>query len=147
VGTSGLAIVAAKVAHYTSERWLLAVAVPVWVAALCIYGLMTWLILWRTIAERQNFAGFDPDSWILMGGLAIATLAGDNTLGSPLAGPAGARGRRRDLGGGHPVDTAVDLFRLAPDQPRAREAVFRGYLVGVGVPAGHVLGGHLRHGD
>jgi tellurite resistance protein TehA-like permease len=78
VGTSGLAIVAAKVAHYTSERWLLAVAVPVWVAALCIYGLMTWLILWRTIAERQNFAGFDPDSWILMGGLAIATLAGDN---------------------------------------------------------------------
>ena len=42
VGTSGLAIVATTVAHFTSERWLLAVAVPVWVAALCIYGLMTW---------------------------------------------------------------------------------------------------------
>lgn len=45
VGTSGLAIVVTKVAQRTSERWLLAVAVPVWVAALCIYGLMTWLIL------------------------------------------------------------------------------------------------------
>jgi len=37
---------------------------------------MTWLILWRAIAERTK--GFEPDSWILMGGLAIATLAGDN---------------------------------------------------------------------
>ena len=77
VGTSGLAIVAIKVAHVTSQRWLLAVAVPVWVVALCIYGVMTWLILWRTVVERQNVAGFEPDTWILMGGLAIATLAGD----------------------------------------------------------------------
>jgi tellurite resistance protein TehA-like permease len=90
VGTSGLAIVAAKVARYTPERWWLAVAVPVWVAALCIYGLMTWLILWRTVAERQDRDGFEPDTWILMGGLAIATLAGDNihTLAPAwLAGP------------------------------------------------------------
>jgi tellurite resistance protein TehA-like permease len=78
VGTSGLAIVASKVAHYTPEHRLLGVAVPVWVAALCIYGLMTWLILWRTVAERQDRDGFEPDTWILMGGLAIATLAGDN---------------------------------------------------------------------
>jgi tellurite resistance protein TehA-like permease len=77
VGTSGLAIVTTKVAHYTSERWLLAVAVVVWVAALCIYGLMTWLILWRAVAERQDRDGFEPDTWILMGGMAIATLAGD----------------------------------------------------------------------
>ena len=41
VGTSGLAIVATKVARHTPEQWWLAVAVPVWVAALCIYGLMT----------------------------------------------------------------------------------------------------------
>jgi tellurite resistance protein TehA-like permease len=48
VGTSGLAIVAAKVARYTPEHWWLAVAVPVWLAALCIYGLMTWVVatLW-----------------------------------------------------------------------------------------------------
>jgi tellurite resistance protein TehA-like permease len=82
VGTSGLAIVAAKVARYTPEHRWLAVAVPVWLAALCIYGLMTWLILWRSVAQRQNPAreggAFEPDTWILMGGLAIATLAGDN---------------------------------------------------------------------
>lgn len=78
VGTSGLAIVAAMVARHTPEHWALAVAVPVWVAALCIYGLMTWLILWRSVAQRQDRDGFEPDTWILMGGLAIATLAGDN---------------------------------------------------------------------
>jgi tellurite resistance protein TehA-like permease len=77
VGTSGLAIVITKVARDTDEHWLLAVAVPAWVAALSIYGLMTWLILWRTVAERQDRDGFEPDTWILMGGLAIATLAGD----------------------------------------------------------------------
>ncbi|OBF56263.1 C4-dicarboxylate ABC transporter [Mycobacterium sp. 852002-50816_SCH5313054-b] len=76
VGTSGLAIVAAMAAR--QERWWLWVAVPVWVAALCIYVLMTWLILWRAVSERQDRDGFEPDSWILMGGLAIATLAGDH---------------------------------------------------------------------
>ena len=60
-------------------HWWLAVAVPVWVAAtLWIPPLMTWLILWRSIAQRQDRDGFEPDTWILMGGLAIATLAGDN---------------------------------------------------------------------
>ncbi len=78
VGTSGLAIVATKLARHTAEHRLLSVAVPVWIAALCIYGLMTWLILWRAVVERQDRGGFEPDTWILMGGLAIATLAGDN---------------------------------------------------------------------
>ena len=54
VGTSGLAIVATEVARYTTDNWWLGVAVPVWLAALCIYGLMTWLILWRTVTERQD---------------------------------------------------------------------------------------------
>jgi tellurite resistance protein TehA-like permease len=94
VGTSGLAIVAAEVARYTPGHWWLAVAVPVWLVALCIYGLMTWLILWRSVAQRQNPAreggAFEPDTWILMGGMAIATLAGDNihSLAPPwLTGP------------------------------------------------------------
>jgi tellurite resistance protein TehA-like permease len=39
---------------------------------------MTWLIVWRAVSERQDRDGFEPDSWILMGGLAIATLAGDD---------------------------------------------------------------------
>lgn len=78
VGTSGLAIVIARAAHHTGHRWWLAVAVAIWLAALFLYGLMTWLILWRVVNERQDRDGFEPDSWILMGGLAIATLAGDN---------------------------------------------------------------------
>jgi tellurite resistance protein TehA-like permease len=77
VGTSGLAIVMTQVTHYTGHRWWLVVAVPVWVTAIGIYFMMTWLILWRAIAERQDRDGFEPDTWILMGALAIATLAGD----------------------------------------------------------------------
>ena len=130
------------------HHWWLAVAVPAWVAAMCIYGLMTWLILWRAVTERQDRDGFEPDTWILMGGLAIATLAGDNIHAvAPgwLAGPVRA-GDRRDLGGGHAVDTAADLLRPAPDQPAARHAALRRRVVGVRVPAGHVLRGQLRHG-
>jgi tellurite resistance protein TehA-like permease len=78
VGTSGLAIVTAQLARHTGHRWWLTVAVPMWAAAICVYGLMTWLVLWRAISERQDREGFAPDSWILMGGLAIATLAGDD---------------------------------------------------------------------
>jgi tellurite resistance protein TehA-like permease len=77
VGTSGLAIVMAQAAYHTGHRWWLGIAVPVWVTAIGIYVLMTWLILWRAVAERQDRDGFEPDTWILMGALAIATLAGD----------------------------------------------------------------------
>jgi len=76
VGTCGLAIVATQVDRHTPHHWGLWVAAAVWVLGLCLYGLMTWLILWRAIAERVK--ELEPDSWILMGGLAIATLAGDD---------------------------------------------------------------------
>jgi tellurite resistance protein TehA-like permease len=78
VGTSGLAIVIARAARQTGHHWWLAVAVAGWVTALCIYGLMTSLTLWRVVNERQDRDGFEPDTWILMGAMAIATLAGDN---------------------------------------------------------------------
>lgn len=76
VGTSGLAILAVQVARHTGDRGWLAVAVTVWLLAIAIYTLMTWLILWRTAHERKDREGFEPDDWILMGALAIATLAG-----------------------------------------------------------------------
>ncbi|ORV11231.1 tellurite resistance/C4-dicarboxylate transporter family protein [Mycobacterium celatum] len=78
VGTSGLAIVSSQDARYTGHHWWLGVAVPIWIVAIVLYGLMTWLILWRAVAERQDRDGFEPDTWILMGALAIATLAGDD---------------------------------------------------------------------
>jgi tellurite resistance protein TehA-like permease len=77
VGTSGLVIVMSENSYHTGERWWLFGAVPIWWAAIGIYALMTWLILWRAVVERRDRDGFAPDSWIMMGALAIATLAGD----------------------------------------------------------------------
>lgn len=90
VGTSGLAIISAQVAWHTGDRGWLAGAVGVWTLAIFIYVLMAWLILWRTVIERTDQAGFEPDDWILMGAMAIATLAGDTIVAvAPgwLAGP------------------------------------------------------------
>ncbi|SEH62883.1 Tellurite resistance protein TehA [Mycolicibacterium rutilum] len=78
VGTSGLVIVLVALAPV----W---VAAAVWVAALVLYALMTTLILARAIAARLDPRGFEPDAWILMGGLAIATLAGDHLHGAGLS--------------------------------------------------------------
>lgn len=90
VGTSGLAVVTAQAARQTGDHRWLVIALPVWLLAIVIYGLMTWLILWRIVAERRDREGFEPDDWILMGAMAIATLAGDRIHGvAPqwLAGP------------------------------------------------------------
>ncbi|BBZ02707.1 C4-dicarboxylate ABC transporter [Mycolicibacterium chitae] len=69
VASSGLAIVFA-------ELHLLFLAVLFWVVALAVYLGMTTLIVLRAGRERLDRHGFEPDSWILMGGLAIATVAG-----------------------------------------------------------------------
>lgn len=76
VATSGLAIVATKVASSTGQRpWLFA-AVGLWLTALGVYMVVTALILWRAVVERLDRDGFQPDSWVLMGALAIAVVAG-----------------------------------------------------------------------
>jgi hypothetical protein len=80
VATSGLAIVFV-------EASILFWALIFWFFALCVYDLMTGLVLWRAVHEpavRRNVA---PDHWILMGGLAIATLAGDHIHGALHPGP------------------------------------------------------------
>ncbi|MCX2928843.1 tellurite resistance/C4-dicarboxylate transporter family protein [Mycobacterium sp. CVI_P3] len=71
VATSGLAILSADL------RWLFG-ALLFWALALLVYGVITGLMLWRALHERLDRDGFEPDSWILMGALAIATLAGDH---------------------------------------------------------------------
>jgi tellurite resistance protein TehA-like permease len=71
VATSGLAVVAAD----SGYRWL---AVGLLGLAVCIYGLMTGLVVWRLCREPSAPELMQPDIWILMGGIAIATLAGDH---------------------------------------------------------------------
>jgi tellurite resistance protein TehA-like permease len=81
VATSGAAIVAAALTMSTGSGALFAIAVVAWVIAMIVYGLMTWLIVWRAAAG----ATFAPDHWILMGGLAIATLAGERVHAAAVA--------------------------------------------------------------
>ena len=46
--------------------------------AICLYCVMTGLVLWRVVHEPSATDLSQPDMWILMGGAAIATLAGDH---------------------------------------------------------------------
>ena len=71
VATSGLAIVAADVG-------LVGPAIGLLVLAICLYCVVTGLVLWRAVHEPTAPDLFQPDAWILMGGAAIATLAGDH---------------------------------------------------------------------
>lgn len=71
VATSGLAIV--FVAGGTLF-W----AVIFWVVGLCLYVMMTGLIAWRALGEPEVRRDVPADHWILMGGAAIATLAGEH---------------------------------------------------------------------
>ena len=84
VATSGLAIVAAVLAiprHLGGFLWL---SCALWIAALVVYAVMTSLISWRPGAVQRPDR-WAPDSWILMGGLAIATLAGQHVHRAALA--------------------------------------------------------------
>jgi tellurite resistance protein TehA-like permease len=80
VATAGLAITAADLA--TSGRWppLVVGAALAWVLAITAYGAVTWLVAWRSVAAGFAPEQVTPDSWILMGALAITTLAGDHLL-------------------------------------------------------------------
>jgi hypothetical protein len=71
VATSGLAILAVD----SGYSWL---AVALLALALCLYGLMTGLVIWRACHDPSAPELRHSDIWILMGGIAIATLAGDH---------------------------------------------------------------------
>jgi tellurite resistance protein TehA-like permease len=84
VATSGLAIVTAQLARLGHDVELLTIGIAMWLAAIGFYGVATWLILWRG-AAGPNDDIWHPDIWILMGGLAIGTLAGDQLHRAGLA--------------------------------------------------------------
>jgi tellurite resistance protein TehA-like permease len=80
VATSGLAIVWA-------DLGILFWAFIFWVLGLCLYVVMTTLVLWRVRHDASSPELVQPDVWILMGGIAIATLAGDHLHRILLPGP------------------------------------------------------------
>ena len=71
VSTSGLAILAA-------DLRIVALAVLFWAIAIAVYLVITGLIVWREVNDFSAPALVQPDIWILMGGAAIMTLAGDH---------------------------------------------------------------------
>jgi tellurite resistance protein TehA-like permease len=79
VATSGLAIMAADLAMPGPAVGLLAIA-------LCLYVAMTALVLWRASHDPAAPELLAPDMWILMGAVAIATLAGDHIHAAGVAG-------------------------------------------------------------
>ncbi len=71
VATAGLAIV-------TADLKIVFLAVLFWGIAIGVYLVMTGLVLWRAGRDPAAPELVQPASWILMGGAAIATLAGDH---------------------------------------------------------------------
>jgi tellurite resistance protein TehA-like permease len=80
VATCGLAITAVDVGRHGTAGALLWLSAALWLLGLCIYGAVTWLIAWRSVAAPFRPELVTPDSWILLGALAIATLASARLL-------------------------------------------------------------------
>ena len=53
-------------------------ALVLWAVAIVVYLMMTGLIVWRSARDTTAPELAQPDIWILMGGAAVATLAGDH---------------------------------------------------------------------
>lgn len=79
VATSGLAIVMA-------DLEIVFLAVLFWAIAIAVYLVITGLIVRRAVQDSSAPDLVQPDIWILMGGAAIATLAGDHIHHAGLTG-------------------------------------------------------------
>jgi tellurite resistance protein TehA-like permease len=80
VATAGLATTASTLAIDIRLPALVVVAALAWVLAMVFYLLVSWLIAGRARAAPLVPEEVTPDSWILMGALAITALAGDHIL-------------------------------------------------------------------
>ncbi len=75
VATSALSIVAARAATARDRPGLVGVAAALWVVAVLLYVGVAVLVAWRATTTDRPAEVATPDGWILMGALAIATLA------------------------------------------------------------------------
>jgi tellurite resistance protein TehA-like permease len=78
VGTAGLATAAADLAVRLHARALLAAAAVLWVLAILLYLLIVALVIWRLTSGPLTPDEVTPDSWVLMGALAISALTGNH---------------------------------------------------------------------
>ena len=128
VATSGLAIVAADLG------WV-GLAIGLLVLAVCLYFLMTGLVLWRAVHDTNGTRAVparrvDPD-----GRCGDRDVGGRSHPQGRLCGD--TAGDRRDMDGRDAVDSAAGRDqRQAPGRK----------LVGRGLPLGDVLVGDVRHG-
>lgn len=82
VATSGLAGATAEWAASSRTPALLVVSAVAVLLAIVIYLAVASLIVWRALSGPLLPDQVPPDSWILMGALAICTLAGSQLLGA-----------------------------------------------------------------
>jgi tellurite resistance protein TehA-like permease len=80
VATAGLATTAADLATMRHSRGLLITGAAFWLLGLVFYLAVAWLLAYRAAAAPIVPEFVTPDSWILMGALAISALAGDHLL-------------------------------------------------------------------
>jgi tellurite resistance protein TehA-like permease len=86
VASAGLAITAADLAIHIRASLLVVIAAGAWILAMVLYLAVGWRVLARPPVPEE----VRPDSWIMMGALAITALAGDHilaavrTLGAPV---------------------------------------------------------------
>lgn len=89
VATESLALTAAELVRAgTASRVLLVASLCWWLLGLLVYVAIAVPIVWRLAATRLDPRALHPDSWVLMGALAIATVAG-STLVRTSGGPEG----------------------------------------------------------
>jgi len=90
VASAGLAITAADLAIHVRAPSLVVIATGAWILGMALYLAVGWLIGWRVLARPPAPEEVWPDSWIVMGALAITALAGAHilaavrTLGAPV---------------------------------------------------------------
>lgn len=91
VATAGLATTATDLALDVRAPSLVVIGAVAWAVGMVLYLAVTWLIAWRALATPVVPDEVTPDSWILMGALAITALAGDHILAASrtLGAPAG----------------------------------------------------------
>jgi tellurite resistance protein TehA-like permease len=90
VATAGLATTSAELAIDSRMSTFAVLGAVAWVLCIAGYVAVAWLIVWRALAAPFVPDEVTPDSWILMGALAIATLAGAHVVAgrAALGGPA-----------------------------------------------------------